>query len=87
MKRCFGLNMYFMIEFPSGFRIQKLLVANEEIQADKSYSAAFVTMQGMPQKYGRNREDLSERIIDVMRKYLARHRPFWAELRGTNIAV
>ena len=72
---------------PPGFRIQKLFVGNEEIQADKYYSAAFVTMQGVPQKYGRNRKNKSEGIIDAMRKYLAKHHPVRAELRGTFVAI
>ena len=87
VKRCLGLNVYFKIENPSGQRIQKLFVGNEEIQANKFYSAAFVTMQGVPQKYGRNRENQSERIIDAMRKYLAKHRPIRAEFMGTFVAV
>jgi len=87
IKRCLGLNVYFKIENPSGLRIQKLFVGNEEIQAGKYYSAAFVTMQGVPQKYGRNRLNQSKRIIDAMREYLAKHRPVRAELRGTLIAV
>jgi 2',3'-cyclic-nucleotide 2'-phosphodiesterase (5'-nucleotidase family) len=87
LKRCLGLSVYFKIENPTGLRIQKLFVGNEEIQADKYYSAAFVTMQGVPQKYGRNRKNQSERIIDAFRKYLVNHRPIRAELRGTYIAV
>ncbi|WP_291125196.1 bifunctional metallophosphatase/5'-nucleotidase [Flavobacterium sp. UBA6031] len=87
VKRCLGLNVYFKIENPSGNRIQKLFVGNEEIQANKYYSAAFVTMQGVPQKYGRNRENRSEYSIDVLRTYLSSHRPLYAELRGTFIAV
>jgi hypothetical protein len=87
VKRCLGLNVCFKIENPPGLRIQNLFVGNEEIQADKYYSATFVTMQGVPQKYGRNRENLSERAIDTMRKYLSNHRPVRAELRGTFIAV
>jgi 2',3'-cyclic-nucleotide 2'-phosphodiesterase (5'-nucleotidase family) len=87
LKRCLGLNVYFKIENPSGLRIQKLFVGNEEIQSDKYYSAAFVTMQGVPQKYGRNRKNQSERIIDTMRKYLSKHSPIRAELRGTYLAV
>ncbi|MFO7369036.1 MAG: 5'-nucleotidase C-terminal domain-containing protein, partial [Bacteroidales bacterium] len=87
VKRCLGLNVYFKIENSFGLRIQKLFVGNEEIQADKYYSATFVTMQGVPQKYGRNRKNQSERIIDAMRKYLAKHHPIHAELRGTFIAV
>lgn len=87
VKRCLGLNVYFKIENPSGNRIQKLFVGNEEIQVDKYYSAAFVTMQGVPQKYGRNRENRPEHIINVLRTYLSSHRPLYAELRGTFIAV
>jgi len=87
VKPCLGLNVYFKIENPSGYRIQKLFVGNEEIQADKYYSAAFVTMQGVPQKYGRNRENWPEHIIDVLRTYLSSHHPLYAELRGTFIAV
>jgi S-sulfosulfanyl-L-cysteine sulfohydrolase len=87
VKRCLGLNVYFKIENPPGIRIQKLFVGNEEVQADKYYSATFVTMQGVPEKYGRNRENRPEKAIDAMRKYLANHRPVSAELRGTFIAV
>lgn len=87
VKRCLGLNVYFKIENPSGNRIQKIFAGNAEIQPDKYYTAAFVTMQGVPQKYGRNREDQSERAIDAIRKYLSIHRRVRAELRGTFIAV
>ena len=87
LKHCLGLNIYFKIENPSGLRIQKLFVGNEEIQADKYYSTAFVTMQGVPQKIGRNCKNHSEWIIEALRKYLVKHRPISAELRGTYIAV
>ena len=87
VKRCLGLNVYFKIENPSGNRIQKIFAGNEEVQSDRYYTAAFVTRQGVAQKYGRNRENQSEWIIDAMRKYLSNHRPVRAELRGTFIAV
>ena len=87
VKRCLGLNVYFKIENPAGQRIQELFVGHEEIQDDKYYTAAFVTMQGVPQKYGRNRLNQSEHIIDAMRKYLANHKHVSAELRGTYCAV
>ncbi len=87
VKRCLGINVYFKVENPSGNRIQQLFVGNEEIQADKYYSATFVTMQGVPKKFGRNRENRPEKAIDAMRKYLLNHRPLRAELRGTFIAV
>jgi len=87
VKRCLGLTVYFKIENPAGQRIQQLFAGNEEVQPDTYYTAAFVTMQGVPQKYGRNRENRPERAIDAMRKYLEKHRPVSAELRGTFVAV
>ena len=87
VKRCLGLNVYFKIENPKGHRIQKLFAGDKEIQPNKYYPAAFVTPQGVPQKYGRNRENQSERIIDAMQKYLAAHRPVKSELRGTFVAI
>ena len=87
VKRCLGLNVYFKIENPTGHRIQKLFTGDEEVQPDHYYTAAFVTIQGVPQKYCRNRENKSERIIDAMRTYLGSHRPLYADLRGTFITV
>jgi len=87
VKRCLGLNVYFKIENPTGHRIQKLFAGNEEVQPGRYYTAAFVTPQGVPQKYGRNRENRSKRIIDALRQYLAAHHPIHAEIRGTFVAV
>jgi S-sulfosulfanyl-L-cysteine sulfohydrolase len=87
VKRCLGLHAYIKIENPPGFRIQKLFVGKEEVRDDTYYPATFVTMQGVPQKYGRNHEDQSERAIGAMRKYLSNHRPLRAGLRGTFTAV
>jgi 2',3'-cyclic-nucleotide 2'-phosphodiesterase (5'-nucleotidase family) len=87
VKRCLGLNVYFKIENPPGHRIQKLFAGNEEVQPGQYYTAAFVTMQGVPQKYGRNRENGSERIIDALRAYLINHHPLHVELRGTFVVL
>ncbi|MFZ1805634.1 MAG: 5'-nucleotidase C-terminal domain-containing protein [Cyclobacteriaceae bacterium] len=87
VKRCLGLNVYFKIENPNRQRIQKIFIGDEEIQPNRYYTAAFVTPQGIPPKYGRNRENLSERIIDAMKKYLVTHRAINAELKGTFVIV
>ena len=87
VKRCLGLNMYFKIENPKGTRIQKLFMGGQEVEPKRYYTAAFVTEQGVPQKYGRNRENSSQRAIDAMRAYLSKHRPLRAELKGTFVAV
>jgi 2',3'-cyclic-nucleotide 2'-phosphodiesterase (5'-nucleotidase family) len=87
VKRCLGLNAYFKIENPAGHRIQKVFIGKEDVNPEQYYTAAFVTMQGVPQKFGRNRENRSERIIDSMQAYLIKHRPLHAELKGTFTAV
>ncbi|NEW83992.1 MAG: bifunctional metallophosphatase/5'-nucleotidase [Mariniphaga sp.] len=87
VKRCLGLNVYFKMENPAGHRIQKIFIGKEEAKPGQYYTAAFVTMQGVPEKFGRNRKNRSEHIIDAMRKYLSRQHPLSAELRGTFVAV
>ncbi len=87
VKRCLGLNVYFKIENPPGHRIQKLFIGNEEVNPERYYTAAFVTLQGVPKKYGRNRENRSERVIDAMQEYLIKNNPLNADLRGTFVAV
>jgi 2',3'-cyclic-nucleotide 2'-phosphodiesterase (5'-nucleotidase family) len=87
VKRCLGLTVYFKMENPSGHRIQKLFAGNEEVESGRYYTAAFVTMQGVPQKYGRNRENGSDRIVDALQANLVKHHPLRAEIRGTFVAV
>lgn len=87
VKRCLGLQIYFKMENPPGYRIQKIFAGGKELDPDRTYTAAFVTMQGVPQAYGRNRENRSEKIVDELRKYLAVHCPLHAELRGSFVAM
>ncbi len=87
VKRCLGLNVYFKMENPPGQRIQKLFIGDEEVQFGKYYTAAFVTIQGVPQKYGRYRENRPERAVDALQACLARRRPLHAELRGTFMPI
>lgn len=87
IKRSLGLNAYIKIENPSGQRVQQVFIGDEELQPGRYYSTAFVTEQGVAGKYGRNRQHHTERSIEALRAYLARHRPLRAELRGTFVAV
>jgi len=87
VKRGLGLTVYLKIENPSGQRIQRVFVGNEEIKPAQTYHTAFFTEQGVARKYGRQRENHSEHAIDAMQAYLARHRPLRAKLRGTFFAV
>ena len=87
IKRSLGLNVYIKIENPPGQRVQQVFVGDELLQPGHYYPTAFVTQQGVANKYGRNRQQRTERSIDALRAYLARHRPLRAELRGTFVAI
>ncbi len=87
VKRSLGLNAYIKIENPPGQRVQQIFVGDEPLQPGRYYPTTFVTEQGVAQKYGRNRQQHTQRSIEALRAYLARHRPLHAELRGTFVAV
>jgi S-sulfosulfanyl-L-cysteine sulfohydrolase len=87
VKRGLGFNAHIKIENPPGQRIQQVFVGKERLQPNRYYPTAFVTEQGVANKYGRNRQQGSVRAVEVMRSYLARHRPMEAELRGTFVAA
>lgn len=87
LKRCLGLTLYVKLENPFGQRVQELFIGKERARPDKVYPATFVTAQGVPEKYGTNRQKLQTRAIDALRSYLSRHRPAEAGLRGTVVAV
>ncbi len=75
VKRCLGVKIYAKIENPKGARIQQLFVEGEPVRADRTYRAAFVTVQGVPKQFGGNRSDLGIRALDALRKYLLDHSP------------
>jgi 2',3'-cyclic-nucleotide 2'-phosphodiesterase (5'-nucleotidase family) len=87
VKRCLGLDAYIKIENPPGQRVQEIFVGDEPLQPEHSYSAAFVTEQGVAPKYGRNRQRQPERTVETLEAYLAKHHPLRADLRGTFVAV
>jgi S-sulfosulfanyl-L-cysteine sulfohydrolase len=86
VKRCTGLTLHVKIENPLRYRIQDLFIGNEEVQPTKVYKATFITQQGVPAKYGRNRRNLPERAVDVLRAYLAKYHPARADIQGSVVA-
>lgn len=83
VKRALGLNLYIKIENPSGQRIQELFVQGQPLEADQLYSAAFVTAQGVSEKYGISRRDLDIHAIEGLQHYLAKEKSVKADLPGT----
>lgn len=70
VKRCRGISVGIKIENPAGERIQDLFVAGEPVQPERIYRAAFVTMQGVPDRYGTGRRELDIRAIAAMESLL-----------------
>ncbi|MBC7538154.1 MAG: 5'-nucleotidase C-terminal domain-containing protein [Bacteriovorax sp.] len=58
VKRMRGITMYFKAENPNNCRIDRLFVGKKKIIQDEIYSVAFVTAQGVPMKFGKNRKKL-----------------------------
>lgn len=71
-KRCHGVRVYAKLENPAGFRVQQMFVADEPVQPDQTYSAGFVTVQGVPPEFGRNRRELDVHAIDAVLDFLAK---------------
>jgi 2',3'-cyclic-nucleotide 2'-phosphodiesterase (5'-nucleotidase family) len=87
VKRTLGMNLYIKIENDAGNRIQELFVQGLPAKADQLYTAAFVTAQGVPHKYGTNRRDSDIHAIEALQRYLAKKSPVAPDLRGTVIAI
>jgi 2',3'-cyclic-nucleotide 2'-phosphodiesterase (5'-nucleotidase family) len=87
VKRCLGLNIYFKVENPEGKRIQEFFVGGERLDQSKTYSVCFVTSQGVPERFGQNRQDLDVDAIEALRQYLGKHERVSAELRGSIVPI
>jgi 2',3'-cyclic-nucleotide 2'-phosphodiesterase (5'-nucleotidase family) len=87
LKRCHGVNLYFKAENPPGSRLQQFFVNGEDIAADRQYTVAFITSQGVPKQYGSHRRELPISAIDALRRYFRHHPTVNADLRGAVVAV
>jgi len=87
VKRMLGMNLYLKIENDAGRRIQELFIQGQPVRTDRLYSAAFVTAQGVPNRYGSNRRDLDLHAIEALQDYLTRNSPVGPRLQGTVVAI
>ncbi len=87
VKRCRGLTLFVKIENPVGHRIDRLFIEGLPAEPDRVYRAAFITQQGVPKKFGRNRKNLDMSAIEAMQRYLAKQQVTLVEPRDTVIAV
>lgn len=70
LKRSLGINMLVKLENPKGNRIQDLFINDELVDMERTYFVTFVTVQGVPKKYGSNRKNLDIHAIDALKKYV-----------------
>lgn len=82
LKRCMGLDMYFKIENPPGSRIQKVFVKGKPLDPSAKYRAVYVTSQGVPSRYGENREHSDLRAVEALIDYVERNSPVESEIEG-----
>lgn len=87
VKRCQGLTAYIKIENPPGTRIQKLFVGDKDVEPEAVYGAAYLTVQAVPSKYGKNRKTLAKDAHRAMLDLLKNRRRVKAELADTVIVV
>jgi 2',3'-cyclic-nucleotide 2'-phosphodiesterase (5'-nucleotidase family) len=83
VKWCLGLWMFIKIENPVGARIQQLFIGDQLVDLNHNYLAAFVTMQGVPNKYGTNRKNLECHAIDALKQFIEKRDFISVDLNGT----
>ncbi|MGD2199996.1 MAG: hypothetical protein PVJ38_00010 [Candidatus Bathyarchaeota archaeon] len=83
MKRCPGLDIYFKVENTEGRRIQELFVGGKR----QIYHVYFLTTQGVPEKYGSDRENLDTYAVDVLTEYLEKNSPVAPVYEGTILPI
>jgi 2',3'-cyclic-nucleotide 2'-phosphodiesterase (5'-nucleotidase family) len=87
VKRCLGLNIYFKIESPRGKRIQEFFVGGSRLKKDRRYSACFLTNQGIPKKYGEEKEDLDVGAIEALELFMNEESPVKSKYRGDIVPI
>ena len=87
VKRASGLTVFFKMENPAGGRIQQLFIRNQLVEPERTYTAAFITVQGVPKAMGTNRRDTDTHAVAAMVAYLHQHSPIDIQLEGTFISV
>ncbi len=87
VKRCRGLNLYFKMENPKGHRIEDLFIGGSPIQDGRVYHAAMLGEQGVPKKYGSNRQKIGVDAIQALQQLFASNSQVRANWRGSVVAI
>lgn len=68
-KRYLGLHVNFHLENPYGFRIEEIYTGNGRLNEEATYKAAYITEQGVSDKYGTNRTHLEVTAVEALISY------------------
>lgn len=74
LKRCAGMRTYFKVENPVGTRVQSIFVGDEPLDGERTYKAAYITSQAVPEKFGSNRMPGGKSLIEAVRTFLTTNR-------------
>ena len=75
------------MENPKGQRIDDLLVDGAPVQPSRIYRAAMLGEQGVPMKYGSQRQKIEIDAIESLQQVFARGRQVRGNRRGSVVAV
>ncbi|MBZ4190756.1 MULTISPECIES: bifunctional metallophosphatase/5'-nucleotidase [Bacteroidota] len=70
-KRHIGLEVKYHIENPCGHRIEEIYHKGVRLDKKKMYKTAYITQQGVPDKYGSNKSDLETTTVQALINYLS----------------
>lgn len=83
LRRCLGLKMLVKVENPAGIRIQSFFIGDQLVDDEKICFVSFVTIEGVPKKYGTNRKNLDLHVNDALKEYLKKNPTVSPGLRDT----
>nr|WP_316627558.1 bifunctional metallophosphatase/5'-nucleotidase [uncultured Brevundimonas sp.] len=87
IKRCRGLTAFVKLENPKGQRLDRLLVGDRPVEPEADYPVAFVTAQGVPERYGRDRRTLDIDTVGALESWFADHTPGETDLPASVLII
>lgn len=87
LKRFRGLTVYGKLENPPGARIERIFALGRPLDPGARYPAAFITAQGVPERFGRHRRDLPVKAVDALQDFLRAGKRADPERLGRLVAV
>ncbi len=87
IKRCRGLTAFVKLENPKGQRLDRLMVGDRPVEPEADYPVAFVTAQGVPEHYGRDRRTLDIDTVGALESWFADHTPGETDLPASVLII